>query len=148
MSENKINSDERFVRWQQVLREHLTFLNNLILTLTIGIFGFLLSIVKDKDFVMTSCQKIFFTSGFILIFTSIISGLATSFSRLHDFRTTLNKIKNERAGNSSELNELKEMMSLYRIITWGLFYAQIIIFCIGTLCLTISFLMIYKTKLF
>lgn len=148
MTDNKINSDEKFVRWQSVLREHLTFLNNLILTFSVGTIGFILTLLGDKEFNPTGCQKIFLTSGLILTFISLALGFITSFSRLNDFRTTVRKIRNELHGDFSEHDFLKKLMDVYKKATWGLFYAQIIVFCIAVFTLTISFLMIYSDKLF
>ena len=58
MNNNQTNDNsERFVRWHQNLREHLTFLNNLILTLAVGTFGFLISLLVNENFIPISCQK-------------------------------------------------------------------------------------------
>ena len=149
MNNNQTNDNsERFVRWHQNLREHLTFLNNLILTLAVGTFGFLISLLVNENFIPISCQKIFFTLGLCLIFLSILIGLLTSFSRLFDFRTTLQKIKNDKSGNYFETKELKKLMDYYGKTTWKLFYGQVIFFFFGILNLVIAFLMIFKTKLF
>jgi hypothetical protein len=148
MVDPKINSNDKFVRWQSVLREHLTFLNNLVLTFSVGTLGFVLSLLQNEKFVPTSCQKIFLTSGLIIAFFSLALGFVTAFSRLHDFRTTTKKIRNELKENFSEHDYLKKLMDIYKATTWGFFYAQIITFCIAILSLTISFLMIYNYKLF
>jgi hypothetical protein len=146
--EKQIKNNNRFIRWQQILREHLTFLNNLLLTFSVGALGFLFSLLNDSNFTPICCQKIFFTSGLIFIFLSILIGLITSFSRLVDFRTTLKKIKNELNGDHSELENLKVIKDFYGKSTWNLFYNQVIIFTIGIISLTIAFLMIYQNKLF
>ena len=149
MTDNKILNNDRFVRWQQVLREHVTFLNNLLLTISIGITGFLLSLLNAPSFTLTCCQKIFFTFGLIVLFISIISGLTASLSRLLDFRTTVKKIKNEiKNSSASEIDDMKELMELYKKTTWFLFYTQIITFFIVTISLSIAFFMIYSNKLF
>lgn len=143
-----INSDERFTRWQQLLREHFSYLNNIILTFSIGVLAFLLSILNSKDFFPSCCQKIFFTTGVILIFISIFLGLATSLCRLFDFRATVRKIKKEISKEYSELEDLKNLMSIYGKITWNLFYSQIISFSLAVISLTVAFLMIFQGKLF
>ena len=148
MGDNLIKGNERFIRWQQILREHFTFLNNLLLTFSVGTLGFLFSLLNDKNFIPISCEKIFFTTALILIFLSILIGLVTSFNRLFDFRTTLKKIKSELNGKHSELEKLNELKDFYSKSTWNLFYCQIIIFTIGIISLTIAFLMIYQDKLF
>jgi len=143
-----INSDERFTRWQQVLREHFSYLNNLILTFSIGVLAFLMSLLNDEDFSPNCCQKIFFSTGVILSFISIFFGLATSLCRLLDFRTTVRKIKKEINKDNSELAELKNLMDIYGKSTWNLFYSQIASFFLAVISLTIAFLMIFQDKLF
>lgn len=145
--ENKINSNDRFVRWHQILREQLTYLNNIILTFSVATLGFLFSLLNEDNFVPSCYQKLFFTFGLAMIFLSIIFGLVTSFSRLFDFRTTLEKIKNETSGNYSDLEELKQLKDLYSKSTWRLFYAQTITFILGILILTVAFVMIYQHKI-
>lgn len=145
---NKINSNVRFTRWQQILREHLTFLNNLILTFSIGVFGFIISLLNDKNFEPICCQKIFFSFGLFLIFTSIFTGLATSFSRLLDFKTTLKKINKELKNDNSEVELLKKKMEVYGNTTWILFYIQVGLFVLAIINLAIAFTMIYSNKLF
>lgn len=146
---NRIKSDERFVRWQTALRGQLSFLNGLILSISIGILGFLISLLKDSSFTLESCQKCFFTVGLMLIFVSIFLGLLSAFSRLMDFRTTVKKIKKEiEDATSSELIEMKEIMKLYSNWTWILFYSQTIVLFLGIVNLTLAFCSIYKDKLF
>ncbi len=148
MGDNLIKGNERFIRWQQILREHLSFLNNLVLTFSVGTLGFLFSLLNEENFVPIYCQKIFFTIGLLVISLSILIGLATSFSRLFDFRITLKKIKQDLSGNHSELKKLKKIMDMYSKSSWILFYSQVVIFTLGILNLLIAFLMIYQEKLF
>jgi len=148
MSENSIKSNQRFVRWQQILREHLSFLNNLILTISVGILGFAFSLLKEDNFNPQSCQKLFLTVGLFSVAFSVIIGIATSLNRLFDFKTTVKKINDELNGNFSELEELKQLMGIYGKRTWCLFYFQLTLFIFGITNLTISFLMIYSDKLF
>lgn len=148
MENDKIKSNERFIRWQQILREHFSYLNNLILIFSVGILGFLLTQLNDKEFHPVCCEKLFFTFGILVIIISILIGGATSFSRLFDFRATVKKINHEIKGNYDELDELKYLMNLYGKMTWVLFYLQVISFSISIFSLAISFIMIYKDKLF
>lgn len=138
----------RFVRWQQILREHLTFLNNLGLAFSIATIAFLLSLLGEATFIPKGCSKLFFTIGLLSTLLSFICGFITSFSRLIDFRLTLMKIKNEKDGNSNVIAELKEKMGFYGRCTWTFFYFQVVLFCFAILNLSISFLIIYSDKLF
>lgn len=144
-----MENNERFIRWQAVLRNQLTFLNSLLLTISIGIIGFIISLLNNSGFNLICCQKILFTFGLILVFISILMGLSTAFSRLLDFRTTVKKIRKETKGSSKfDLENLKDIMDLYRKTTWFFFYSQVITLGLGIIILMIAFLGIYKDKLF
>lgn len=145
----KINSNERFVKWQTVSREHMTYMNSLLLTISIGVVGFLLSLLKESCFNPVGWGKLFFTLGLISSFLSILLGIGTGYSRLKDFRATVKKIKAERIGNKLDaIDDLARLTDLYGKITWNLFYSQIIAIGLGLISLLIAFCMIYGVKLF
>jgi uncharacterized membrane protein YtjA (UPF0391 family) len=150
MTDNpKVNSNDRFVRWQAILREHVTFLNNLLITISIAVFGFLITLLKDVQFTPTGNSKILFTIGLVLILLSIILGLIASFFRLKDFRTTLTKIKSEiKNVGTADLGIIKIWMDLYGKVTWILLYTQFWVFLSGIFSLTLGLLTIYYKKLF
>lgn len=144
-----MNSNDRFVRWQSVLRDHVSFVNNLFLTISVAIVGFLISILSEKDFYPHCGQKTLFTIGLITIFISIICGFILTISRLVDFRTTLGKIKSEINNSSQEvLKDQKESMILYGSVTWFFLYSQIVTLIVGSIFLAITFCSIYNDKLF
>lgn len=144
-----MDQNERFIRWQTVLRDQLTFLNSLLLTISTGIVGFIISLLANSEFKLICCQKLFFTTGFILVLFSVLMGLCTAYSRLLDFRMTANKIRRENEGSGqSDLDELKKLMKLYGKTTWFFFYSQLITLGIGIIKLMIAFCWIYKAKLF
>jgi len=144
-----MNSNDRFVRWQSVLRDHVSFLNNLLVTISIGVIGFLILMLNEKEFVPLCGQKVFFTSGFLLVFISSLCGLVTTIFRLIDFRTTLGKIKSEANKSSqTDLNDQKDAMKLYGAVTWFFLFSQVVTVTIGSLSLIIAFCSIYYDKLF
>ena len=143
----KINSNERFVRWQTVLRDQLSFLNNLLLTISIGILGFFLSILKTPAFMPICMERFFFTAGILSISISILLGIATAYSRLMDYRWTVKKIATELKGGAG-LSQMKKLMNRYKKLTWCVFYLQIISFSLSILFLLISFCFLYSDKLF
>lgn len=146
---DKIKSNERFTRWQGVLREHVTFVNNLILTISIAVVGFCVTLLNDTGFMPTGYKKILLTLGLTLTLLSIPLGICTTMSRLFDFKTTLKKIKTElQKSDFSELDFLKTWMEFYGKTTWILLRWQIGTFFIGTLLLIIAFCFIYSNKLF
>ena len=146
---SKINSNERFVRWQNTLRQHFTSLNNLLLTISIGVVGFSLALLNNNHFIPEHCEKFFFTTGLILTFLSIIIGIGTGLSRLIDFKLTVRKIKTDITKSSfGEVEELKELMKVYGKVSWYLFYTQIALLGFGIVSLLIAFTVIYGEKLF
>lgn len=145
----KTKNTERIVRWQTVLREHVTYTNNLFLTLSIGTLGYLLSLLRSNEFNLYCTEKFFFTSGFIMISLSIILGFGTIFSRLTDFRTTVKKIKLDLA-NSDQFGslEMKRLMDIYGCVTWAFLYGQFFTFAIAEILIFSAFIFMYSDKLF
>jgi uncharacterized membrane protein len=142
-----MDNKERFIRWQGVLRDQLTFLNSLLLAISFGILGYVFSLLKDSDFYILCGQRTFFTSGLILIFLSAVFGLSTAICRLLDFRATTKKIRSETKG-LDDLESLKESMKLYGKVTWFLFYSQLVTEVLGVISIVISLCLIYQDKLF
>ncbi len=148
--ENKsqqIGSNERFIRWQGVLREQVTFLNNLLLTLSIAILGFLIIALNNQNFKPKGCEKVTFSFGFILIFLSVFMGLFAGISRLSDFRLTLQKIKTSLDKDFKESAIIKMWMEVYGKLTWTLLVLQIGTFILALILLVISFYSIFCDKL-
>ena len=139
---------ERFVRWQTVLREHLTFSNNLLLTVAIGTIGYLITFLNNREFNPQCAQKLFFSFGFCLISISLISGFGTIITRSIDFRTTVKKIKTKMIMDECNSTEYTTIMNLYGNLTWILFYCQCISFMIGALSILVSFIRHNFEKLF
>lgn len=149
MGNGKIGSDERFVRWQAVLANHVSFVNNLFLTISIAIVSVLISMLGESEFKPICASKLFFTAGLFTIFISTVFGFFVTISRLVDFRKTVKKIKSEKTGSSQEvLDEQKQQMKLYGKITWCSLYIQIGAMFLGSLFLVVAFACIYNEKLF
>ena len=144
-----MNSTNRFVRWQAILRDQLTFLNSLLLTIAIGAIGFSISALGQCNFYLTFSQKAFFTSSLIVLIASVALGILVGISRLRDFRLTLRKIQTAKSGADQDTDESNdEKIRFYGNITWTLFYIQTGFSFIGLLGLSIAFLMFYSSKLF
>lgn len=137
-----INSDDRFTRWQSVLRQQVTFTNNLLLTISIGISGFMFGILNSKEFEIYCEEEKIIKYGLLFILISVTFGIITNFSRLIDFRLTLKKIKQE-LKNELISTTNKTAMKVFGNITWFLFYSQIITMTIGTIILSIGLYKIY-----
>ncbi|WP_269240416.1 hypothetical protein [Flavobacterium limnophilum] len=140
-----INSNERFIRWQQNLREQVSFTNNLFIIISIGIAGFFFNLITQQDFIVGCENRFVFRSGIVLLIISILLGTLTNVSRTIDFRLTIKKIKKElESGNN--LDDLKYWIKTFGNMTWCLFYSQIIVLVFSLIFLGISFYRIYSFK--
>lgn len=92
---SNINSADRFIRWQTNLRNQVSFTNNLLLTFSVGILGFIFNILADGKIVFDCISKHQIDIGLIFILISNVIGILTTISRIIDFRLTLKKIKLE-----------------------------------------------------
>ena len=95
MSEKLEDLKEVHIRWQSAANVQLGVTNNIIFTISIGFLAF----AFDKDFLSTfsisqksefNCKMLFHILAIISLIVSIGLGLATSLSRLNDFRITRN----------------------------------------------------------
>ncbi|EKT3964538.1 hypothetical protein AAIP55_002101 [Flavobacterium psychrophilum] len=145
MSNFKIDSSDRFVRWQTNLREQVSFTNNLFTVISVGIAGFFFNLIIQQNFIISCENKIVFRLGIILLIISILLGTLTSISRTIDFRLTLKKIKVE-LENGNNLDDLKYWKKTFGKLTWFFFYSQIIVLFVSLICLGISFYKLYSFK--
>lgn len=145
------NLNERFVRWQDKQITLLTFSINLIFTLSVAAIGLLIS---NSDKCIFKTKSIYgyslIHSATFIIFLSILFGIFTLFSRLFDFRTTKDIIKNRtflfkvqnkiKYENNKELtpSELKSKiiklncwLHLLGCATWLFFILQTLTFLTG-----------------
>lgn len=138
---SNINSADRFIRWQTNLRNQVSFTNNLLLTFSVGILGFIFNILADDKMTFDCISRHQIDVGLILILFSVIIGVLTNISRIIDFRLTLKKIKLEleKEGN---LDKIKWLKNTFGNITWLLFYGQILTLTIGFIYLSIG---LYKS---
>jgi hypothetical protein len=140
-----INSNDRFIRWQQNLREQVSFTNNLFIVISLSIAGFFFNLITQQDFIIGCENKLVFRFGMVLLIISTLLGTLTNVSRTIDFRLTLKKIKKElERGNN--LDDLKYWIKTFGNITWFLFYSQIIVLVFSLILLGISFYRIYSFK--
>jgi hypothetical protein len=141
-----LNSNDRFIRWQNNLREQVSFTNNLFIIISLGVAGFFFDLITEEKFIIGDDNKTVFRLGIILLIISILLGTLTNISRTIDFRLTLKKIKEElEKGNN--LEELKYWKKTFGNATWILFYCQIIVLFFSLLLLGISFYRLYSYKL-
>ena len=128
---SNINSNNRFVRWQTNLRNQVSFTNNLLLIISIGICGFFFNLMIKEEFTANNT----FNYGLYLLISSIFLGIITNISRIIDFRLTLKKIKTE-LDNKNDIDSLKYWSKTFGKLTWLLFYCQIALLSISLMFLS------------
>jgi hypothetical protein len=131
----------RFVRWQKIAIDQLSYTLNLTLTFTIATLGYCFVLLKDKEFSPGSSAKCAVILSLSALAFSAICGFACVLNRLSDFRGTAG-----RSRHHTEAPTQDELRGLGRI-SWGLFYAQLTTFTLGVAALAIALLLTYGWKL-
>lgn len=143
------NTESSFVRWQALLVSQFSYVVNLLIVLSMSTIGFSLSLLFNKDFLPVEWSRYFFTSSLFSQLFSMGLGIWCNINRLHDFRLTkdivskrLDRTKDQEIGN--ERQKTKKLGKY----SWLLFWGQLIMFCLGTLMLMTSLMIINRSKLF
>jgi len=133
--------NERFVRWQKIAIDQLSYALNLVFTLTIATLGYCFVLLKDREFTPGSSARCAMLLSLSALAFSAICGLACVLNRLRDFRATAKRARN--APDAPAQDELRGVGG----ITWGLFYAQVFSFALGIAAIAITLLLTYGGKL-
>jgi hypothetical protein len=138
-----------FVRWQTVTMTQLGYAINLFLGFATASLGFILTLIKDKDFIPGYWGKMFLMSSLVLLLLSIILAICATINRLRDFRKTaaIARHREEWRPDGTLDQKRKEADSLGKC-TWKLFWWQIGVFTFGIVALVTGFLCVYHAKLF
>jgi len=136
---------ERFVRWQQLTIQQLSYTNNLFIGLNLAFLGFLLS----QTGLRISSNCLLFTIETICILAigaSFLTGILTVLYRLYDFRATHQLVKNRKLrfecqnnigekcqcyNIESKITNFKSKADMYGKKTWIFLQWQIWTFAIG-----------------
>ncbi|SRR5260370_23692082 len=144
MSDAPGKDGERFVRWQAILREHLSYAIGLFLTYSVAAFGYCLSLMRDRSFVpAVGVSRCLFWVSLILLWLSIVLGILCVLNRLSDFRGTARRARKAPLGDATE----KEYLDTLGQLTWKLFYWQVALFAFGTTALGALILREYGARL-
>ncbi len=136
-------TNERFVRWQAILREHLSYTINLFLTFSVAALGYGLSLVRDRSFSPTGLMLGIFWISVVSMWVSICLGIICVLNRLSDFRGTAQRAR-QAANDSTHEREYLDMLGG---LTWGWFYGQAVTFGVGATALGIVILHEYGQRL-
>lgn len=132
---------EKHIRWQGIALTQLGYSINLILTFSLAVIGFGVSLWSNEwKHHICFC---FYSVALISLFLSIIFGLGCTITRLYDFRKTreINKLKRRvvySPTTSAKIGELRKCTKELGKWTWDLFRFQLGSFFLGFISLAIS----------
>ena len=137
---------ESFIRWQNILINQLSFVNNLVITLNIGVLGYLINFIQNVT-ILNCFQKFFFWIASVLIICSLSTGLILVINRLDDFKITA-KIARKRETNKREgIEEDRKKAKKKRKKTWNLLIWQVSTFFASLICTLVIILIEYGDKI-
>ena len=135
-----MSATDRFERWQKIAIDQLTYALNLFLALTIAVFGYRFSLLRDAEFMRETSAKCLMSS-FVTLAISGVCGLACVVCRMRDFRGTAQRVR-----GAPEARSRQELHGLGRW-TWRLFYVHVVGFGLGVALLTIALFRTYADRL-
>ena len=139
------------VRWQETRVNQFSYVNYLILTLSLATLGFAVSLVTEnylfRTAVSTLCFWLHLFSVFCVLvpifcfFISILLGVCCAYTRLKDFRKTAKiadlKYKRGNLTATPEIKTLQRETNEHGECSWKLLQCQIRFFVIGIVVLMI-----------
>lgn len=87
------DSDRAFVRWQSIRQNQLSYVNDILILLATGMFGFQIQF-GFNSVVQISTFKLLFIISMGVFFVSIIVGVYVAWNRLISFRKTTEITRN------------------------------------------------------
>ncbi len=127
---------ERFVRWQGITMQQLSYAINLFLTFTLASIGFILHLLIGATADLATWQFCLYGLALFFLVISGALGIACTIIRLKDFRTTT-KIANPRIENHEKC-EARLYAKWLGKITWCLFRFQVATFAVGVFLLIVA----------
>lgn len=123
---------ESFVRWQEVTRNHFSALSNLVLALATGVLAFNSSLLVDHK-MPSEGSFLFSIASLVFLAASICFALWCSVNRLRDFRLTAQVARKHQRGEMN-IQPLRGESSSMGNLTWRLFWLQVGLFGVGSIC--------------
>lgn len=138
---------ERFVRWQGYTMSQLTFVLNMFFGLSVATLAFAFSLIKDKEFTLSSCPKLLFQIGVVSLCIAVFISCAAVISRLFDYRYTAQKIRTDEKEGGEESAIFKYKSKILGRLTWRLFWSQVVTMSLGLLGVVVGVLAAYGNRI-
>ena len=138
---------DRYIRWQSYTISQLTFALNLFFGMSAGSLAFAFTLIKDKEFILTGCPRLFFQISLISLCVAILTSCGAVVSRLLDFRFTARKIRSDETANNEESGVYNYKSKILGNLTWRLFWLQLASLSIGLVGLIIGVMFGYGSRI-
>jgi hypothetical protein len=140
---------ERFIRWQQALRDSLSSHVALIVALASAGVGIAASILNAEHAVFAPLTSWLLLAAGTFFLVSLLLALFISLNRLHDTRATLEILKRRRERAPADvIRQLQDRADALGKRTWGAAYWQVGIFAAATVCLAAGVFFAFRPRLF
>ena len=133
------------VRWQETSMKQFTYVNYLVLTLSLAALGFTISLLFE-DNVSKVIPFVYNHRASLLIFAlSIVVGIICSIARLYDFRWTakIARLKNKN-GSRDDIEALRCRTKLLGERSWRFLWLQISLFLFGLFFLMLAIVSLWR----
>jgi hypothetical protein len=138
--------NESYIRWQNIRITQLGFANNLIIGLSVGLLGYLMSFIT-KSISFNLFQKILIWFCCPLLLISCLMGLLLIINRLEDFRITSQIARKRELGENVDIKILRSQTKEIGKKTWNLFIWQVSTFFLGFVCIIAIILINFIQKI-
>jgi hypothetical protein len=140
---------ERFIRWQENLRQSLGSHVTLIVAFASGGLGFVGSILNADHAQFSGCTRWFILGAGLLFLVSLFLALFISCNRLEDVRATLAILRHRRDKSPDEIiAELQRRTDKLGKRTWKLVYWQLGVFTVGAALFSAGIFFAFEHRLF
>lgn len=154
MNDEKVDYAQLLRHFQSINAYNVTNTVNMLLTLTVGVAAFAVGILINAKGSLGTCAATCLIWGFVFLFGAALTGIAALFTRIEDYRRTIQGVVMIRdyPGEASE-QVTRQAISLKRTadrlnrVTNILLYIQPSLFILGFISLTISVLITNGAKL-
>ena len=132
-------ADDRYIRWQGLGIAQLSVAVALISGLSVAGLGAGVSLLQNKEFLLTAPFKYVFAASLLLLLIAALLSCGAVITRLLDFRLTARKVrKDTKPTNDKPLTIFWVGPDGYGRATWGLFWTSCLTFAVGMVLLVVS----------
>jgi len=131
--------NESFIRWQGRTINQMGFAINVLLILSTGALGFIISILLHLDKCRTPIEFVILLHGALFFAFSILLGCICSINRLSSFRLTAQIARSrEKKINLDTIQYRRNKVNIKDQYTWRLFKWQYWLFFLGAIISSIG----------